>query len=1015
MILTGPLPGQGDTLVIEASAGTGKTWTMSRLAARFLAETPLTVDQLAIVTFSAAAAAEVRDRTRAWIAQCADDPALPADQRARLGRALADIDKAAIHTTHGFCDQLLSRLGILADHDHTDRLTTSLTDLAARVTADRYLAWTTAGAVPFGLAQAQAWVKKALFAPTAPVVPAGEAARFVTAVRDEVEARKRGIGRYTFDDMLVRCRDALADPTTGAAARARVARMYPVVLVDEFQDTDPVQWDVIRLGFVGVSAVVLIGDPKQSIYGFRGADIQAYLGATRQARTETLDINHRSSPALIAALAGLTGGAELGDPRIAVGPVGAADDAPRLVAPAGAPWGHPIRIRVPAKAEPRPIGAARAAIDADLVTDIAALLGAGVRYCPGGGAATRSLGAEDIAVIVATNGRGQTIATALAAVGIPAVFTGTGSVFATPAARDWLIFLQGLAAGTGPRLRAAALTSLAGWDLARLASAGPDDIATLNARLRALNTLLNDAGPLAVFEWLTDRTDLPDRVAAQHLADLAQIARLLGGPRPVGQSAAEWLAAAITSGGDTDEYARHPAVLPGAVRVLTVHQAKGLQFPVVYLPQLADRYVMRPKPDEAVVAHDDLGRRVVDLGTDGGSPARARAAADDAGESLRAGYVALTRATVHITTWWVPSTLNLEASALHRLLVRTGHPDPRDLTLPGVAVETIPDAASPAPAGPPVVLTYPVAARPVLGRPIDHTWRRTSFTALTAATHADQPPAYNPPAGDPALDRMSPMADLPGGLAFGSLVHSVFEYADLTAADLTDQVAAAMAAVGWTEPDAPTLAAALLPGLTTPLGPLLDGLSLAQIPPADRLAEVGFEMSLADGGPAGTLADIATLLRRHLADDDPLAAYPDHLAGVEAQALRGYLSGSIDVVARVAGRYVILDYKTNRLGPPEEPLTLRHYTLPAMAAAMIGSHYPLQALVYAVALHRFLRGRLPGYAPDRHLGGMAYLFVRGMAGPDTPVRDGTPCGVFGWRPPARLIEDLSDLLEGVTP
>lgn len=128
--------------------------------------------------------------------------------------------------------------------------------------------------------------------------------------------------------------------------------------------------------------------------------------------------------------------------------------------------------------------------------------------------------------------------------------------------------------------------------------------------------------------------------------------------------------------------------------------------------------------------------------------------------------------------------------------------------------------------------------------------------------------------------------------------------------------------------------------------------------------------------------------------------------------------GSIDAVFRVTDRectrYLIVDYKTNWLGPldGETPLMVGHYAPAAMAAAMMDAHYPLQALLYAVALHRFLRWRLPGYRPEEHLGGVAYLFVRGMAGPATPIVDGMPCGVFSWHPPAALVTELSDLLAG---
>jgi exodeoxyribonuclease V beta subunit len=204
------------------------------------------------------------------------------------------------------------------------------------------------------------------------------------------------------------------------------------------------------------------------------------------------------------------------------------------------------------------------------------------------------------------------------------------------------------------------------------------------------------------------------------------------------------------------------------------------------------------------------------------------------------------------------------------------------------------------------------------------------------------------------------------------------------------------------------LAGALLPVLQTPLG---SGLTLADIAPADRLAELDFELPLGGGDTptarSARLSDIGALLRRHLAPDDVLGPYADLLDTVGAPPLRGYLAGSIDAVLRLPGpSYVVVDYKTNRLGPGE--LTTLHYTREAMAAEMLRAHYPLQALLYAVALHRYLRWRQVGYDPVRHLGGVQYLFLRGMAGPETPAG----CGVFDWRPPAALVTGLSDLLAG---
>ena len=265
------------------------------------------------------------------------------------------------------------------------------------------------------------------------------------------------------------------------------------------------------------------------------------------------------------------------------------------------------------------------------------------------------------------------------------------------------------------------------------------------------------------------------------------------------------------------------------------------------------------------------------------------------------------------------------------------------------------------------------------------------------------------------LARPSPMAHLPAGPAFGSLVHAVFEHADPEASDLQDLISGEISRSGMRGFTPEALETAMRPGLTTPLGAIADNLCLAQIGLNDRLAELTFELPLAHGTQAKMLSDVGLLCDKYLPETHWLRPYGQRLAELtDVLPLRGFLTGSIDAVLRVGGRYLVVDYKTNWLGPRDAPLTLASYTPERMAQSMMDSHYPLQALLYCVALHRFLRWRLDGYDPHVHLGGAAYLFVRGMAGPDTPLVDGTPCGVFPWAVSPDLVLELSDLLSGVT-
>jgi exodeoxyribonuclease V beta subunit len=270
----------------------------------------------------------------------------------------------------------------------------------------------------------------------------------------------------------------------------------------------------------------------------------------------------------------------------------------------------------------------------------------------------------------------------------------------------------------------------------------------------------------------------------------------------------------------------------------------------------------------------------------------------------------------------------------------------------------------------------------------------------------------------PELERESPLAAAPVGVDFGTFVHTVLEATDFAApdldAELAERVAAALARRALDlggEPD--RVVQGLRAAILTPLGPVVEGLRLRDIARADRLDELEFELPLAGGDtPSGrlTLDAIAVALRQHLSADDPMAAYAARLEDPALRSqVRGFLTGSIDLVARIGcpptPRFAVVDYKTNWLGPAGEPLTLAHYRPDVLAEEMSRAHYGLQALLYTVALHRYLRWRLPGYAPDRHLTGVLYLFVRGMAGePDA--------GVFAWRPPGSLVEALSDVLDG---
>ena len=251
-------------------------------------------------------------------------------------------------------------------------------------------------------------------------------------------------------------------------------------------------------------------------------------------------------------------------------------------------------------------------------------------------------------------------------------------------------------------------------------------------------------------------------------------------------------------------------------------------------------------------------------------------------------------------------------------------------------------------------------------------------------------------------------------------MHAVLEEVDFTDADLRGRLRERLQTMhrsGQDEIDADRLVDGLAAAIETPMGPIIDDLRLRDVRPTDRLDEMHFELPLVGGdSPTGddavTLSSIADVVERTLPDDDVLAGYHEHLRAPELDAtVRGYLSGSIDIVLRSGDRFFVVDHKSNWLGRDGEELSAWHYRPDALRDAMVRAHYPLQAMLYSAALHRYLRWRLPGYDPEVHLGGVLYLFLRGMTGPDVPRVGDAPCGVFAWTPPAALTTELSDVLD----
>ena len=1121
----GPLP--SGVTVLEASAGTGKTFTIAALATRYVAEAGIPLENLLLVTFTRMATGELRARVRERLVAAEEGltavlaGAVPdaTDEllvhlanttasevhvrRDRLRAALSGFDAATIDTTHAFCQRVLNGLGVTGDVDRDAGFVEESLELIDEVVTDFYLRKFAFRDDPaFTLDEARRIAKYAVANMDAVIHPPATGDReedvrrnFAERVREEVDRRRRLTNVLTFDDLLTRLRNTLADEERGELAGRRLRDRYRVALVDEFQDTDPIQWDILRRAFVEGDAdatLVLIGDPKQAIYAFRGADVFAYLDAARVAgRRATLRTNYRSDQALLDAYDAVFQDARLGHEGIVYRKVEASPAHAARPGLTGAPVDAPLRIRMVHRADRivkltergyLTAAGARAAVAADVARDIVALLSSGAEVDDGGresAAGVTRVRPGHIAVLVQRNVDAMAVRDALHASGVPAVVAGAGSVFATPSAREWLRLLEALERpSSANNVRAVALTAFIGWTPEEVATSSDERWEALHAKLHRWAGVLRRRGVAALLETIALREQLAARLLAnangeRELTDIRHVAQLLHAEVMAEQlgitALTAWLHTRIDEADEdlsAEDRSRRLESDAEAVQVLTIYRSKGLEFPVVYCP-----YLWHPgwiEPNDPPIFHDpNKGeQRTIDVSGTGRS--KGRRILELRGEELRLLYVALTRAKHQAVIWWA-ATYDSRQSSLCRLLF---HRDARGNVASDVnrapppldddavaRFEALAEAANgrisfehvapPAPAR----WTSSIGGNATLeastfDRTLDPTWRRTSYTALTSAVHeatvaseAEEPvvsdevlpvmtiprssiEAEARPGDDDAVAELRPLA-LPlsamrAGADVGTFVHSIFEECDFAADDIDAEMGRAfdVATSGGAVDvgDRELVIAGLRAALDTPLGPVTGEFRLRDLTRRDRVDELGFELPLVGGDtPTGVLdvASIGLLLERHLAPGDPLHSYAAHLRDPMLQSeLRGYLSGSLDLVLRTPdGRFAVVDYKTNRLGESGDDLTAWHYRPAAVLDAMYRAHYPLQALLYVVALHRYLRWRLPAYDPERHLAGVLYLFVRGMIGPDTPRVDGQPTGVFAWKPPAALVEALSDLFD----
>ena len=872
-------------------------------------------------------------------------------------------------------------------------------------------------------------------------------------VARRLETEKQQRSEMGFDDLLTRLDAALQGPR-GPQLAATLRRQFPVALIDEFQDTDPVQYRIFdRIYRVADNhpdtGLLMIGDPKQAIYAFRGADIYTYLSARRSAgdRTHTLGRNFRSARAMVAAVNRVFAHADQQRPDGAF-LFGRGDQSPLPFQPVTA---EGTRHQWQVDDQPQPSltfwtldpdpdtgrGLAKGRSTEQLAEacagEITRLLTLGQQgragFRPADDGPLQPLQPQDIAVLVNNRGEAAAVREALARRRVKSVYlSDRDSVLRSPEATEILTWLRAFAE---PRqlalVRAALATPTLALDWAALDRLLTDELALEREieRFQGYQQQWQTQGVLPVLRSFLMDFDVPSRLlqrpdGERRLTDILHIAELLqqdslqlDGEHALVHHFTQILRAA-------DEENEHRTLRlesdAGLVKVITVHKSKGLEYPLVFLP-FGTAYRAETERRAFVRYHDDQGRLVTVF--DPEPEHLARADRERLGEDIRKLYVALTRA--RHATWVGAAALDgWPRSGLGYLLAGTDtgadtppitpYLQPLAEAEPAIAVRPVPtpDGDSYQPPGDPGLGPALEAQREAR-----EDWWIASYSALEYqglsgaggpfTAEAEDPQSQNL-AEEPEIPELStgpattqaPQHEFPRGAGPGTFLHEVLEWCARNgfgplvdnSEPLRDYLHRRCTSRGW-EAWAEPLTEWLLALFRTPLPLDRDGhtrMPLAGLTSARPELEFWYESCQV------STSALDRLVRRHTLGGADRPA-------LEQRQLNGMLKGFVDLVFEHQGRYYLLDYKSNHLGEDDSA-----YTPQALGQTILDKRYDLQYCLYLLALHRLLRARLPDYDYDRHLGGAVYLFLRGYRAPTA--------GTFTDKPPRELIEQLDGLFDG---
>ncbi len=858
----------------------------------------------------------------------------------------------------------------------------------------------------------------------------------------EIVTRKLRQRRYSYDDLLTTVHRAL-NGQSGEALADYLRRRYQAALIDEFQDTDPLQYAIFQRIYAHSGLpVFLVGDPKQAIYSFRRADIFTYLEARKMAQTQyTLTTNWRSDPALIKAFNAIFDVPQpflLAD--IPCPPSEAAVQSLPVLKIAGqteppfAIWFmEDTKDKAMTKEAARELAAEMTAAEITHLLNLSAKGDATLGDRPVEGA--------DIAILVRTHEQGRSIRRHLLKLGVPCVQRAQDNVFDSPEAVDLERLLLAIAQPHRERLvRAALTTDLLGTDGATIERLYHDDQVWEN-RLQDFHyyhLLWQEQGFIRLFRTLIIKEGIAKRLLSfrdgeRRLTNLLHLGELLHTQahrmRLTSEALLTWYGQYRRNKlGDSEEEQLHLESDEHLVQIVTVHKSKGMQYPIVFCPFIWDSSLGSEDNDRILSFHDPEQPQAIhlDVGSEYHEQHRYYERLENYAENLRLAYVALTRAKHRCYLAWgaikkigtaapawlwhrvlpenplahsVDSLFQTDSDPIEKVAQYVQQQTAVDMkndlakliekSQGAITLKTLPELPA-ASYCPPVRQEPPLQARHFVGNLLRKRWQVSSFSALATGLTTEAPDydVTTTSESESLLSGEKSIFTFPRGARAGRFWHALFEQWDFIQKNperLRSFVARTLVEHGFEREWVDIATTHFLNVLATPL---LPGLSLNQVPLHRRLNELEFHYPVI-GFKAESLGELLT--QHRFAADWGITLKP-----ADFSMLPGYLKGFIDLIfADQQQRFYIADYKSNWLGK-----TLEAYRRERLYEVIIRELYYLQYLIYTVALHRYLQYRLPNYRYERHFGGVFYLFIRGM----NPAHPNT--GVFYDRPPKALIEAI---------